>query len=208
MRSAKGKYLSSRMGMILELGLEEILGDDGVKAVLFQEGSPEKSISTQLHNPGAEIPSFHVGAIQTTLERVYGPGAGRGIALQVGRACFNISIRVFGGELGLTDLSFRLLPLSTKITRSSEIIAAFFKDHAGLNVYLEVSEKYISWNLVGCPLCFGRKTDDPACFLAVGFLQEAFSWLSAGKFFNVEEKKCLACGDTACTIILDRTPMR
>jgi ribosomal protein S27AE len=41
----------------------------------------------------------------------------------------------------------------------------------------------------------------------VGFLQEAFYWVSGGKYFLVEEKNCIACGDSTCTIVIDQAPM-
>jgi predicted hydrocarbon binding protein len=56
-------------------------------------------------------------------------------------------------------------------------------------------------------VCWGRRAEAPCCHLAVGLLQEALFWVSGGKYFEVEEKKCVACGDSACTIVLDRTPM-
>jgi len=38
-------------------------------------------------------------------------------------------------------------------------------------------------------------------------LQEALYWLSGGKVFNVEETACIAKGDPACTIVIDRIPL-
>jgi hypothetical protein len=43
--------------------------------------------------------------------------------------------------------------------------------------------------------------------MAVGVLQEGLYWVSGGKYFLVEEKKCIACGDSTCTIVIERTPM-
>jgi predicted hydrocarbon binding protein len=43
--------------------------------------------------------------------------------------------------------------------------------------------------------------------MAVGLLQESLYWLSGGKIFNVEETHCIARGDKACTIVIDRTPI-
>jgi len=43
--------------------------------------------------------------------------------------------------------------------------------------------------------------------LAVGILQKVLYWVIAGRYFNAEETRCIACGDSAYTIILDKTPM-
>jgi predicted hydrocarbon binding protein len=41
----------------------------------------------------------------------------------------------------------------------------------------------------------------------VGILQEALYWVSGGKFFNVEETHCIAAGDNACLIEIDKQPI-
>jgi predicted hydrocarbon binding protein len=38
----------------------------------------------------------------------------------------------------------------------------------------------------------------------VGLLQEALYWVSGGKFYDVEEQDCIAMGDAACVIIIDK----
>jgi predicted hydrocarbon binding protein len=38
----------------------------------------------------------------------------------------------------------------------------------------------------------------------VGLLQEALYWVSGGKFYYVEEEDCIAMGDAACVIIIDK----
>jgi predicted hydrocarbon binding protein len=41
----------------------------------------------------------------------------------------------------------------------------------------------------------------------VGLLQESLYWLSGGKIFNVEETECIARGDPACTILIEKQPI-
>ena len=145
--------------------------------------------------------------MQVGLESAYGPRAGRGLAVRVGRACFKYGLREFGPELGLTDLAFRLLPLQAKLKNGSEAFAALFNNFTDQRVRLDRDEKYIYWHIERCPLCWERQAKAPCCHLAVGLLQEALFWVSGGKYFEVEEKKCIACGDSACTILIDRTPI-
>jgi predicted hydrocarbon binding protein len=42
---------------------------------------------------------------------------------------------------------------------------------------------------------------------AVGLLQEALYWVSSGKFYNIEELDCIAKGDKACVIAIDKQPL-
>lgn len=207
MMTAPEFYYPNRMGRIILLAMEEILGHVGVNAVLNLAGLSEYIDHYPPHNQDLRVPFAHVSAMQAGLERAYGPRAGRGLALRVGRACFKYGLREFGPELGLTDLAFRLLPLHVRLEQGSQAFASLFNNFTDQRVRLERDQQNIYWHIERCPLCWGRQTDAPACSLAVGLLQEALYWVSAGKYFQVEEKSCLACGDSACTIVINQTPM-
>jgi predicted hydrocarbon binding protein len=49
--------------------------------------------------------------------------------------------------------------------------------------------------------------DKPACFIAVGLLQEGLKWVSGGNEFRVNESKCIALGDPACEFIIQKEPI-
>ena len=104
-------------------------------------------------------------------------------------------------------MAFRLLPLSTKLHTGTKAFADLFNKHTDQKVRVEEKEDQIFWHIERCPLCWQRKADEPVCHLAVGLLQEALYWLSGGKIFNVEETACIARGDGACTIVIDRVPL-
>ena len=40
-----------------------------------------------------------------------------------------------------------------------------------------------------------------------GFLQDTLYWVSGGKYYQVEEQKCIACGDGECTIVMEPIQM-
>ncbi len=200
-------FYPNRMGRVVLLAMEEILGHSGVNAVLHLADLPSYINDYPPYNQDLKFPFIHISRLQVSLESAYGPRAGRGLAMRIGRACLKYGLREFGPELGLTDLAFRLLPLQTKLKTGSEAFAALFNDYTDQKVRLERDEKYIYWYIERCPLCWERQSDGPCCHLAVGLLQEALYWVSGGKYFEVEEKQCIACGDDACTIFIDRTPM-
>ena len=200
-------FYPNRMGRIILLGLEEILGHSGVNAVLNLAHLPAYINDYPAYNQDMRFPFEHISRLQTGLESEYGPRAGRGLAVRVGRACLKYGLREFGPELGLTDLAFRMLPLQVKLATGSEAFAALFNNYTDQRVRLERDENTITWLIERCPVCWHRQADAPCCHLAVGLLQEALYWVSGGKYFEVEEKACVACGDSACKIIINRTPI-
>jgi len=116
-------------------------------------------------------------------------------------------LREFGPMLGVSDMAFRLLPLPKKLTAGAELFAQAFNKFSDQRVRVEELDEAIHWNIDRCPICWQRKTDLPACHLAVGILQEALYWVSGGKNFQIEETDCIAKGDTSCTIVINKQPL-
>ena len=200
-------YYPQKMGRIIVLGMEEVMGRNGVEAVL-RLASLDSFI--QNYPPARAERSFPfetVSLIQGTLEQAYGPRGGRGLALRIGRACFKYGLREYGSMLGITEAAFRMLPLSTKLHTGAKAFAELFNKQTDQRVRIEEKETQILWHIEQCPLCWQRKAEEPVCHLAVGLLQESLYWLSGGKVFNVEETDCIARGAPACTIVIDKTPI-
>ena len=200
-------YYPQKMGRIILLGMEEVMGRNGVEAVL-RLASLDSFI--QNYPPARAERSFPfetVSLIQGTLEQAYGPRGGRGLALRIGRACFKYGLREYGSMLGITEAAFRMLPLSTKLHTGAKAFAELFNKQTDQRVRIEEKETQILWHIEQCPLCWQRKAEEPVCHLAVGLLQESLYWLSGGKVFNVEETDCIARGAPACTIVIDTTPI-
>jgi predicted hydrocarbon binding protein len=204
--SAESFFYPQKMGKIILTGMEEVMGAHGMDAVLRQ-ASLERYI--QNYPPARserDFPFETVSLLQSTLEQVYGPRGGRGLALRAGRACFKYGLREYGSMLGLTEMAFRLLSLPTKLSAGAKSFAGLFNKHTDQKVRVEEREDKILWHIERCPLCWGRMTEEPVCHLAVGLLQESLYWLSGGKVFDVAETACAAKGDADCTIEIDPTP--
>lgn len=198
-------YYPDRMGRIIFLAMEEILGRSGVNAVLNLARLGE---FVDCYPPDNSELSFQsLSNLQRALEDFYGPHGGRGVSLRIGRACFQHGLREFGPLFGLTDLAFRLLPMSTKFSVGSAALADIFNQFTDQHVHLEDKGKFLYWHIDRCPLCWEYHSETPSCQMAVGLLQEALYWVSGGKYFHVEEIRCKASGDSNCTIAIDKKPI-
>ena len=200
-------YYPNRMGRIILLSMEEVMGRNGVNALLKLASLPSLIENYPSDNTESAFPFSTVSSLTEMLEQAYGPHGGRGLALRIGRACFNYGVRQYSTQLGLTEMAFRLLPLPTKLHAGASAFAELFNNFTDQRVRVEEDDGKILWHIERCPLCWERKSPDPVCHLAVGLLQEALYWLSGGKVFNVEEKTCIAAGDQTCTIVVDQSPI-
>jgi len=200
-------FYPERMGRIILMAMEEVLGREGVRTIVNLASLPPYTEEYSAASSEKKFPFKAVTRLQESLEQVYGPQGGHGTALRIGRACFQYGLREYGSLLGITGTAFRLLPLSTKIHTGARSFAELFNTQTDQRVRLEEKDGKLYWIIERCPLCWERQAADPVCHLAAGLLQEALYWLSGGKIFNVEEIACLARGDPACTILIDQTPL-
>ncbi len=200
-------YYPNLMGRIILLALDEIIGKNSVNALLKHAQLTDWLNEYPPHNHELKFSFNAVGKIQVSLEEIYGPRGGRGIALRAGRSCFLHGLREFGPLLGLTEMSFRIMPLPLKLQIGATAFAELFNKYSDQKVQIEATENQLLWHIDRCPVCWQRKSTEPVCYLAVGLLQEALHWISAGKIFKVEEIQCVANGFQRCTISIDKVPM-
>ncbi|HUG34237.1 MAG TPA: 4-vinyl reductase [Anaerolineales bacterium] len=200
-------HYPNRMGRIILLSMEEVMGRNGVNAVLKLASQSSLIENYPPDDTKLDFSFSAVSGLMETLEQVYGPHGGRGLSLRVGRACFNYGVRQYGAQIGVTAMAFKLLPLPAKLSAGAKALAELFNTFTDQRVHIEEDGKSIFWHIERCPLCWERKTHEPACHLAVGLLQEALYWLSGGKVFPVEEQTCIGAGDKACTIVIDPSPI-
>lgn len=140
--------------------------------------------------------------MQAALENLYGLQSGRGLAWRSGRACFRYSLREFG--IDQSNPGFRLLPLNQKLKLAAEMFANAFNQFSGQRVDVVETRDHFICEIAPCPICAGRHSDEPICYLVVGFLQESLYWISNGKFFRITETHCIAKGDDCCRMEIDK----
>jgi predicted hydrocarbon binding protein len=197
-------FYPNKMVRIILLAMEEVMGRNGVNAVLNLAQLHHLVNNFPPNNFDRQITFEELGLLMHSLDEMYGPRGGRGLALRAGRACFKYGIREFGPVLGIADLAFRLLPLHMKLRVGADVFAETFNKFTDQIVKLNEAEDRFIWQNLRCPMCWGRKTDSPCCHLAVGILQESLYWVSGGKNFEVQETACVASGDEACTFVIDK----
>ena len=200
-------FYPNQMGRTVLLSMEEVMGKNGVNAVLKLASLSSLIDHYPPDNKERKFPFSTLSNLTDMLEQVYGPHGGRGLALRIGRACFNNGVRLYGAQMGLTELGFRLLPLPAKVSAGAKAFAELFNTFTDQKVRVEDENGKLAWHIERCPLCWERRAQEPVCHLAVGLLQEALYWVSGGKVFNVEEVTCVAAGDETCTILIDRSPV-
>jgi len=201
------RYFSNRLGRIMILAFEEVTGRNGLNATLNLASLSSLIDNYPPDNDEKELPFETFSRLQIAMEQGFGPHGGRGIVLRAGRVFFSHGLRTYGSELGMNDTDFRLQPPDLKLMSVLRTMSDFFNQHTDQKVSTKEREQKILWEVEPCPWCMGREVFEPVCQFSVGMLQEALYWVSGGKFYNVVEETCIAQGESACLVVIDKEPL-
>jgi predicted hydrocarbon binding protein len=188
----------------LFLAIEEVMGENGAKAVLNLAGLQSYIGNYPPNSVDMEVNFSDYGRAQQAVEDFYGGRGARAMLSQIGRATFRYSLEEQPAILGLAGLAMKMLPEKTRI----KLILGRMVEAANKNVNLpsHLEEDDDAWYYVAdeCPCAFRSRTEkSPACFTTVGTLQEALKW-ATGKHYRVQEVECISAGGSVCKYRIDK----
>ena len=202
-----GLYYPNKMARIYLLAMEEIMGKNGLNAVLNMAKLSHLIDNYPPDNLDKQVDFADFSALNAALEEMYGPRGGRGLALRAGRASFARGLQSFGAMAGVGDLAFKVLPLGTKLKMGLPAMAGIFSQISDQISKVEEKDDHFLYIIERCPVCWHRHVEKPVCYAAVGVLQEGLRWVSGGKEFRVDELTCHAVGDEFCTYAVYKEPV-
>jgi hypothetical protein len=197
----------NKFALIYLMAMEEIMGKNGLNAILHLAGLEQLKGNYPPDNLEKEFDFANYTALQVALEEMYGPRGGRGLALRAGRASFAEGLKGFGALAGVGDLAFKVLPLPAKLKIGLPAMANIltqFSDQIS-NVH-EEDDKFV-YTLERCPMCWKRTADRPVCYAGQGLLQEGLRWVSGGHEFKVDMASCIAKGDDMGRYVIFKEPI-
>ncbi len=202
-----GYFYPNKAGRIFLQALEEVMGKNGVSAILNLAGLETWIDKYPPDNLEREVDFAEFSMINGALDELYGPQGGRGLGRRAGWATFNHVLRNFGALAGVGDIAFRVLPLQIKIKIGLPAMARVFSQISDQQSSVRENDDFIFYTVNRCPVCWGRAAEAPICHVGVGLLEESLRWLSGGQNYIVEEVKCIAQGDDVCEFRINKKPI-
>lgn len=203
-----GFFYPNKMGRILLVSMEEVMGRNGLNALLNLTGMQDRIDDLPPDTLEKAFDFSNISNLNRGLEEIYGPRGARGLALRGGRAIFSRGLKQFGALAGVGDLAFKVLPLSTKLRIGVPAVARIFTQFSDQTSRVEDRGDHFLYFIERCSMCWGRETDRAICYIAIGILQEALRWVSGGLEFRVEELECIGMGAESCLFKIDKEPIK
>ena len=202
-----GYYYPNRIARIYLQAMEEVMGRNGLNALLNLTGLQQYIEEFPKNNLNREFDFSDFSNLNQGVFDVYGPRGGRGLSLRGGRATFDQGLKGFGALAGVGDIAFRILPEKTKLKIGVPAMARVFSQVSDQISRVESFDDHYLYYIDRCPVCWGRKSDHPICFVATGLLQSGLKWVSSGRDYRVQEIECIAAGSSSCVFKIDKQPI-
>ncbi len=142
------------------------------------------------------------------LINLLGP-TGRNTALRIGRLSVRLGIEQQDSFFNITlSTAAKMLPLPAQHRFGMEMMQAVYRRMIGQgwDGRVEEREQTTAYITFGCPMCAGKQSRKPICWVFTGVLQEAILWMT-GKLFDVEQTQCRAMGAGECVWEVSKTPV-
>ena len=199
-------YYPNLWGRSILTAAEDILGVQGVNALLNLAGLPEYIGSYPPDNIKKEFPFEHVAAIQAALREMYGTKGARVFATKGGEETFNHSLEKYGKVQKAAQAAMTVGSMRTRLKAGLLFFAKFFNTVSDQVVRLEEDDTHWKWIIEVCPICHGKTADEPICHLAVGVLNAASTWATGGESLRIKATQCKAMGASKGIILLEKPP--
>ncbi len=188
--------------MLLQLirGIEEVMGNNGLNAVLRLSGLERYVDNPPPNNLEFGVLAREYAALNEAIETFTGR-AGKGMLQRIGRSSFRWGVKEQSAVMGLAGIALKVLPQQL---RKRAVLLGMRKgimdtvNYASINVQEE--NGVLVFTDYACVSCHTRHSKETVCHLYVGSLQEAMAYATGKDFreFDVVETHCLARGDDCC----------
>lgn len=175
------------------MALEDLLGKNGLNAILNLTGIEEWISSYPSENDAREVPHALFTNLQNSLEEIYGPRMGRNLSRRAARSAFGDS----GAKLINIDLSdHATLPFTERAEQTLQAMARLIDPDHPPTVIVEAEQFCL--RLETCPNCGERQSQSAVCDACAGWIEGMLSSFENSGEIEVIETRCLAAGDDFC----------
>lgn len=202
-----GYYYPNLIARIYLESIEEIMGSNGIKALLNLADMQHLIDNFPPGNLAKEFDFADFAHLNEAMEMMYGPRGGRALALRAGRKAFDQGLKNFGPMVGIADRAFRMLPLKIKMKVGLGAMAKAFSTTSDQISYVREEDENFVYVIERCPVCWGRQADGPICHAALGIIVQGLDWGTGGKKFKVAQVTCTAAGDPSCDFTISKEPI-
>lgn len=184
--------------------LEDVLGKNGVKAILNLSGQSNLIDNYPPDNMNPEFDIARYSMILAGLDDMYGDRGAQALGLKAGNMLF-VETMQDKDPLNVNSDAFKAKSVQEKI-ESGLIMLHTFVTKSSVSSMPRTADGQFLYSVENCPVCYGRVTKSPRCYLNVGLLQAVIRYSTGGLEIPVTQIKAHSCGDPTCDYVVPVIP--
>ncbi|HEX7556159.1 MAG TPA: 4-vinyl reductase [Leptolinea sp.] len=200
-----GLYYPNNLARITLLALENVMGTNGLNALLNLANKREYIGNFPPDNMESQFDFADFSTIIATLDDIYGVRGSRIFALRAGFAIFDETLKNIGEAVDVNDESFKAMSSTEKIRVGLSLMGITFSQSIKNNPIVREEENNFLYSITYCPVCWGRKTETPSCNIISGMLKGVLRWVTLGQEYDVTQSAAHSCGAPTCDFIIPKT---
>ncbi len=202
----RGLHYPNKIGRLTFVSLEEVMGPNGVKALLRLAELPQYLDAYPPNDLKKEFPFEAIASLEEALTTMYGPRGARGLELRAGRVAFTLGLKEFGPLLGMADLALKLMPVTMKLKIVLNATAQTFDRFSDQSSHVEEERNKFVYHITRDPSSL-RGDAGLNFHIARGIIEEATAWVSGGRRFKVEQVSSIALGAPSTAFDIMKEPL-
>jgi predicted hydrocarbon binding protein len=199
-------YYPNNMGRFFFIAMEELLGKNGLNAVMNLAGLSRFINNYPPNNLEKKFSFANYAAINQAIEDFYGVRGSKGLLLRAGKVSLDRALTEYTAIAGVGNLGMRLMPQNIKVKIALGVVARTFSTISDQISKVSDNDQGYVYENETCSMCWHRSVNSPCCHVAVGVLTEVLHW-ATGKNFRVTEAQCMGMGQPTCRFVIDKTPI-
>jgi len=190
------------------MAAEEVVGKQGMPGLLHGSGLerlagnyPPDELSMTSNITFGDYANLNAGLLNLFVP------TGKNMALRIGRLSAKHAVERQSAMFNLAALAAsKMLPTLTQVRMGLEAMQSGYRRilKQGWDGRVEDRGATLAYITGYCPMCAGKQSDRPICWIFCGTLQEAILW-QTDKYLDIEQTACRAMGAPECVWEVSKT---
>jgi predicted hydrocarbon binding protein len=194
------RLIENKAYRVILLGVNEIIGKNGLKSVLNYSGLAKYVDNLPANNNEKTGPKIsEVAKLSDGIEQIFGKNGARAILLQVGRMQAKWGL---DENPDITKAALAAMSGMSEGDRARVVLnytADTISKQLNTETWIEQEGDVYFYKDKAATHCFNRKSDVPVCHTTAGFVAGLVAWAVGNNGWKVEEIGCMAMGEVLCT---------
>jgi predicted hydrocarbon binding protein len=194
------RLMENKAFRVILLGIEEIVGENGLKSVLNYSGLTKYIDNLPPNDTEKGGPRISESTrLDVAIEEVFGKQGARAILFQVGRMIAKWGLDENPDVAQAAQSAFSTMSERDRAKTILTYAANEISIQLNTETWVEEDGDDFLIKDKACTYCYGRTSDAPVCHPANGFWAGLVDWAVGNKEWRAKETSCTAMGEPFCT---------